>query len=1011
MLSKSYLEYAKTLWEYYFPLVSNPSPVYLDMDEGDVEAMAKAHPGVSDAEAFLEGLKTSVREYIKPDATAAEFMVDITAPSRSWFLDNRNSTVEKITPPPQLPFLAATVLAAAAMGDEDFNPNAYYPRLANILKVDSNRIDLMISVYRKEVEQLWRGLNSVLLNCSGSRGLPTATAISHRFVSIPFSQVTVRQVDRPKIQDFFADSGFEPGSSASIEEITQLFQEWLSRPENSVSANLEKIWLSGEQSRERVADVFSTELQNWDGSIADSANHLHNKLKPIKLIMRLNTNWLGQTQFEIGAALETPSSLEDEIVLDSKDDESLHMVATRMQDTNLFELNVEGDNGNLDLMTALLRLGSESLGDFIRRAKGVVVFTKNPLLQIYQESSSPKLGEDCIVFASHEGGFSEKARALFSSFAEPGVSELSMDILEQGGWAAFQNVRFNSVPDDKSIHVSVKDLLPKLSIVLQFQGGLSLSLENRIQTWSSELPPTIVAVSPYEDEIRLVVERLDFLAPKKNLLEKTLSGGFGEWDISEENLESGDYNVLLYLENSKVPQSRKLLRLRSSKTPRPIILEKGKSLLYPNSGKSHFPNWLDFESGFARYPIEEIAHSQILAVVPNLEIGWVESENPQQAEVSNPKTRLEPDDLRSCSFTGSHRWDLCTCEPGDKYVSGTCTDCGRTKRFPCQKFLANKRKKSKPNPVRIKNVEVLKTASLETNEPNWPLLLGSLRFMGRGEYREIRDTARQLGADAIQTRGFARRLETLGVLQIENQFYDRAGWEITPPALVQTKNGKFRLSGLSPNDVDLSALDHEYRIRLIQAKFGTEIYFDDLETENAEKLASDLNLTLVTKPWEALMSRIPKMSNLLSEKFITIPRGTSLKRFSPELNSWIKNEEPEVSSEGAYRVGHGHQLVTILVSKDSLEVNSCVQVDTITAKHAAACLQGTALMSYDANSSELLVPIGAELPGLFGRFASSYSGRAPELVDYKQGSRDMKVLRYPEVDEEGAAALFQKLRG
>ena len=71
-------------------------------------------------------------------------------------------------------------------------------------------------------------------------------------------------------------------------------------------------------------------------------------------------------------------------------------------------------------------------------------------------------------------------------------------------------------------------------------------------------------------------------------------------------------------------------------------------------------------------------------------------------------------------------------------------------------------------------------------------------------------------------------------------------------------------------------------------------------------------------------------------------------------------------------------------------------------KHIAAYLAGTQpLLSYDADSGTLVVPRGADLPGLYGRAVVLNSGRAP-LVD----GRRLVYLDVPPAVASHLAYLF-----
>ena len=74
-------------------------------------------------------------------------------------------------------------------------------------------------------------------------------------------------------------------------------------------------------------------------------------------------------------------------------------------------------------------------------------------------------------------------------------------------------------------------------------------------------------------------------------------------------------------------------------------------------------------------------------------------------------------------------------------------------------------------------------------------------------------------------------------------------------------------------------------------------------------------------------------------------------------------------------------------------------------KHVVARETGVALVSYDPELRRLSVPIGAALPGLYGRAAVLCSGLLPTLVD-----EDFS-LNYGDISPEFAHTLVAKLLG
>ncbi len=77
--------------------------------------------------------------------------------------------------------------------------------------------------------------------------------------------------------------------------------------------------------------------------------------------------------------------------------------------------------------------------------------------------------------------------------------------------------------------------------------------------------------------------------------------------------------------------------------------------------------------------------------------------------------------------------------------------------------------------------------------------------------------------------------------------------------------------------------------------------------------------------------------------------------------------------------------------------------DSRVVKHLANV--GRPIIGYDAESRRLFVPLGADLPGLYGRALTLQSGRPPSKVQGKA------LLAYPSVDEDVASALVSLLKG
>ena len=114
-------------------------------------------------------------------------------------------------PPPVLALLAVLTLAEEMGHDADFAPNAYYPRLFRLLMIkDTGQQRRLRTSYMREAETLWRGLNDWLAAADGQFGLPSAYALSHRYIGLPMSQALVRAADRQHFRGCSAALGCRP---------------------------------------------------------------------------------------------------------------------------------------------------------------------------------------------------------------------------------------------------------------------------------------------------------------------------------------------------------------------------------------------------------------------------------------------------------------------------------------------------------------------------------------------------------------------------------------------------------------------------------------------------------------------------------------------------------------------------------------------------------------------------------------------------------------------------------
>lgn len=173
-------------------------------------------------------------------------------------------------PPCCVAFLAGSVLAAFYMqSDEELSGNAYYKRLAGLLRcgmqgTHPHGFDPAV------FESLWVFLDQWLRNTHGrALVMPETVRGFRRFVALPLAHVPLRSLDTGKLPVFFAWAGYQPGARLPHERLLADLKRW-QRSTTSLTATGADA-LRDDRSATVAAQV-SAELKAWDGACSESDN-------------------------------------------------------------------------------------------------------------------------------------------------------------------------------------------------------------------------------------------------------------------------------------------------------------------------------------------------------------------------------------------------------------------------------------------------------------------------------------------------------------------------------------------------------------------------------------------------------------------------------------------------------------------------------------------------------------------------------------------------------------------
>jgi hypothetical protein len=160
-----------------------------------------------------------VAERISQTGTTHDPFVGIHRNLLNW----RKSLEKETSNYPEIPLLLTFTFAAVDMGgDGGHDPNAYYPRLYEMLQL-STSVENLAESYRNFSSYLWGSLNYWLDVVHKSQyGIGTAHSIgAQKHVGYPLSQALIRSTDRKKLPRLFRRSGFSAFASMIENDIEE----------------------------------------------------------------------------------------------------------------------------------------------------------------------------------------------------------------------------------------------------------------------------------------------------------------------------------------------------------------------------------------------------------------------------------------------------------------------------------------------------------------------------------------------------------------------------------------------------------------------------------------------------------------------------------------------------------------------------------------------------------------------------------------------------------------------
>jgi hypothetical protein len=498
-----------------------------------------------------------------------------------------------------------------------------------------------------------------------------------------------------------------------------------------------------------------------------------------------------------------------------------------------------------------------------------------------------------------------------------------------------------------------------------------------------------------EIQVRASSESADSLELDLVRLEGGGEDPVGQWrfedaeaalSLESSELPHGRYRILLKARRGKaVSQTLRSLIVATSDDPRPRAAQ-GEVVLYRPAVEG-FPGEL---SGQLIREAASNASGVVFLGSDQAGVGRDEAEGEMGSpwwkapSESRSSIRLaEPAAPDSCVFTGAH-YEVITSPAGSKLDRGECRMCGRVRMY--RKRAPARRVSAKVSTIVPQVASAPPLASLLPRKmPGPDVVLDALAWMQTGSVSEFAGVVRQLEDSALSVHEALIELECTGQVDVarDPNSLRVTHWQVAARQLVQTSADGWAVVGawgrsarqrLEGNVIDLGG-----QVVREKGTWFSPMLVRGLPESDVNLLADDVGARLAPDAGRALLKSLRPLSEVCQDLGRFAAQGIfDLEWFVLHESAWRPVQV--MSQAGAFRTTSGFVTTYFLRQLKDIEDGTAARVTAAVAKHAASMPRP--LLGYDAASQQLLVPLGAELPGLYGRAMSLMSGTPPARVTF-----------------------------
>ncbi len=902
--------------------------------------------------------------------------------------------------PPSLPLLVVLTMASEHMqAGIDMASNNYYGRLFPLLDIPESRQQKLITDYRAAAEDLWSSLNAWLEAWEGERGVPTAYALGGmRLIGLPMSQAVVRRHDRSGLHRVFEVEGLPPGFRMSPPDMELSLDLYATKIPSPLSSNLRRLWTLP-TARERIVQAACLELEAWTGGTPRQDN-ASIALRGIRLMAFLRTFPRKVVEFNLAFLADAPSSASARFAAP----DGVVQVPTISTGTGMVRLASTAALSAGSLIGDVLKC---TLGDddspIERRPRRITPLRWDELQGCFVEVERVALGEDNVVLAMADTR--ARLEGYLERCARPGWEVLDKVAGIPEGWIFVRQVQIVGAQDGQ-VHVELLPLVPRAKSCLTLHGGFVLP--GRLRKWSSLSPPEVVARALGASQVTVKVFKGSRLAPDDEMVAETACGELGIVALGQHELTDGEYTVAMYVDAEKRPSSTATLRLRSADTPLFNVDEVDIRLVYARKSGPRWPlsagpaDWPSFVNGPRTVGIElrQPVTGALLEFRPR---------DRRAASSGRALVRLgNPFPTDSCMTTGRHRFVLPTADGGkvvSRSIDGECTTCGLVKRFAATASAAKKKTMPSHGP---RDHPIALPPVTQHEQADQQVAFDALIHVGHGTYSVFERIASQVEGSGLFADTFLRRQEVTGHIDVRRDEYMQASeWAVNAATLVPIQEGRWVLIGARSQRLVRSLQRLVAGVGVITQ--GSDAGFFQVVLVTAAKSIRSMTPKLAElgievleeSPAPAVAAALPSLGDVEAGLArITVPAFRTLEIWDTPSATWAFTGS--LATTGAFRLRDFRSIYGIR-SRADLEQGTIAIANPQVVKHIANRWAGDPLVGYHSRSGSVVVPLGADLPGLYGRALALCSGLAPREL------QEARMLQYPDVPREVAEVVADRL--